>query len=185
MDAVLYLQSVRGTFGNCDKDGNYVERIWPTTFGMNEKGGMDNEEFAKYVTNSILPLYPDVEDKKGKRVLIKIDSGLGRLNLELLAQLRTPGFILYPGVPNTTAVTQETDQNYGLFKSKFRMNLQMLTDARIAANESVSIVPWLVGLLVFGGEDPVTKSTGFFNCFSISFSKEKSSKLGPRLAQLR
>ena len=34
----------------------------PCTFGMNEKGGMNSVELHKYITNSILPLYPDIED---------------------------------------------------------------------------------------------------------------------------
>ena len=34
---------------------------------MNEKAGMNGEELEKYFMNSIVPLYPDVEDKPGKR----------------------------------------------------------------------------------------------------------------------
>ena len=36
-----------------------------------------------------------------------------------LAEARTLGFVAYPVVPNTIAVTQETDQNYGPFKTQF------------------------------------------------------------------
>ena len=78
---------------------------------MNEKGGMDDEEFMSYFMNSIVPLYLDAEDVDGKHVMVKIDSGTGRLNMDLLAQMRLLGFVLYPVVPNTTAVSQETDQN--------------------------------------------------------------------------
>ena len=107
-------------------------------------------------------------------MIIKLDSGPGRLNMELLATLRSSGFILFPGVPNTTAVSQETDVSYGLFKSKFRMNLTKLTDIRIENNDSVSFAPWIVGLLVFGGTDPITKCSGFEDCFALAFSKEKN-----------
>ena len=165
---VEFLKNVNGTFGARQ------DRVWPTTFGMNEKGGMDSIEFYKYITNSILPLYPDAANENGKRVIIKLDSGPGRLNMELLATLRSSGFILFPGVPNTTAVSQETDVSYGLFKSKFRMNLTKLTDIRIENNESVSFAPWIVGLLVFGGTDPITKCSGFEDCFALAFSKEKN-----------
>ena len=34
---------------------------------MNEKAGMNGEELKKYFMNSIVPLYPDAEDKPGKR----------------------------------------------------------------------------------------------------------------------
>jgi len=88
----------------------------PVTVGMNEKGGMDADEFEKYIKNSIVPLYSDTAaDKPGQRVLIKVDSGPGRMNFEMLARLRNLGFYLYPGVPNTTSVSQETDQNYGMW----------------------------------------------------------------------
>jgi len=91
-----------------------------------------------------------------------------------LATLRQLGFILFPGVPNTTAVTQETDRNYGPFKTQFRINLIHLTDARIAAGESTSLQPWIVGLCVFGGECP-TKTVEIplsMSAFEKGFSKE-------------
>jgi hypothetical protein len=44
---------------------------------MNEKGGMNNEEFECYIDNSILPLFPDLEDTPGKCILFKVDSGHG------------------------------------------------------------------------------------------------------------
>jgi hypothetical protein len=67
------------------------------TFGMNEKGGMDAIELAKYLESSILPLYPDLDDICGKRLLIKVDSGPGRTNTEMLAKLRLRGVYFVPG----------------------------------------------------------------------------------------
>ena len=58
---------------------------------------------------AIVPLYPDARDDDGLGVMMKADSGQGRDNCRLLAKMRHLGFILYPGVQNTTAVTQETD----------------------------------------------------------------------------
>lgn len=66
---------------------------------------MDEREFFTYIRNLIVPLYPDTRDVPSKYVIIKVDSGLGRLNMALLAKLRANGFVLYPGVPNSTAVT--------------------------------------------------------------------------------
>ena len=71
-DFLRHVSITRGRFG-CEE-----ERVWPCTIGMNEKGGMNDEEFDKYIDNSIVPLYPDLEDTQGKRVLLKVDSGLGR-----------------------------------------------------------------------------------------------------------
>ena len=109
--------------------GFEARRSFPCTFGMNEKAGMNAIELDKYITNSILPLYPDLEDKPGKRVIMKADSGPGRMNVDMLAKLRLQGLYLIPGVPNTTGQTQETDQNYGPFKSLFRANIRALSQA--------------------------------------------------------
>jgi hypothetical protein len=50
---------MRGRFG-CEE-----KRSWPAAIGMNEKGGMMDDEFEKYIKNSICPLYPDMEDTPG------------------------------------------------------------------------------------------------------------------------
>jgi hypothetical protein len=121
----------------------------PCTFGMNEKAGMNAVELNKYIANSILPLFPDMEDVPGKRVLLKVDSGPGRNNIEMLADLRLQGCYLVPGVPNTTAVTQETDQNYGPFKDKFRANIRKLTHGRF--DKKMGLVVTDIPFLVFGG----------------------------------
>ena len=49
------------------------------TVAMKLKGGMDEREFRSYFLNSIVPLFPDAEDVTGKRVIIKVDSGPGRM----------------------------------------------------------------------------------------------------------
>ncbi len=59
-------------------------------------------------------------------MLFKIDGGPGHLNIKSLAELHVKGCYLFPGVQNTTDVTQETDQNYGKFKSLLRKYLQQL-----------------------------------------------------------
>ena len=117
---------------------------------------MDEAEFEKNIKGNIVRLFPDAADVPGKRVLIKLNSGPGELNIELLAFLRSSGFYLYPCVPNTTHVTQETDISYGVFKSKFRSNLQKLTAQRLANNMSISFPPSIIGLLVLGGTDERT-----------------------------
>jgi hypothetical protein len=145
------------------------EQERPCTFGMNEKAGMNAVELHKYITNSILPLYPDMEDVPGKRVLMKVDSGPGRTNLDMLADLRLQGCYLVPGVPNTTAVTQETDQNYGPFKGAYRSNIRKITQARFDKSMTVRVTD--LPLLVFGG---ICEATGveLENSFQKAFSNE-------------
>ena len=114
-----------------------------------------------------------VADEPGKRVLVKIDSGTGRINVEMLARLKNLGFYLYPGVPNTTSISQETDQNYGMFKSAFRFNLGKVVQDRneLGMNTTVSIT--LIGLIIFGGTGPITKRGSYRNAFQEDFIKEK------------
>ena len=166
IDTAIYFPGVWCKFGMPEKT------LCGVSIGLNEKGGMDEAEFAKYVKNNIIPLYPDVLDVPGKRVMLKVDSGPGRLNIELLAELRLLGWYMYPGVPNTTAVSQETDRNYGPFKTQFRQNLAAITEKRLEQKMSVSLQPWLVGMIVFGGTDVATGFELKDCAFSVGFSKK-------------
>jgi hypothetical protein len=138
---------------------------------MNEKAGMNSIELQKYIDNAILPLYPDMANTPGKRVLLKVDSGPGRNNIEMLADLRLQGCYLVAGVPNTTAVTQETDQNYGPFKLAYRKNIGRLSQARFDRDLAVNITT--LPLLVFGG---VCEKTGveLTNAFQEAFSHDSN-----------
>ena len=64
----------------------------------NSKAVMDAVEFSMYLQTSIMPLYPDAKDTPCKRVLIIVDSGTGRLDLDMLATLRVRGFYLMTAV---------------------------------------------------------------------------------------
>jgi hypothetical protein len=72
-----FMVGIKGKFGHAE------ERLFPCTTAMNEKGGMDQKEFLEYFMHSLVPLFPDAEDIPGKRVMVKVDSGPGRLNEEL------------------------------------------------------------------------------------------------------
>jgi hypothetical protein len=139
------------------------QQSFPCTFGMNDKGGMNSVKLEKYMKGSILPLYPDVQDIPGKRVIVKVDSGPGRMNVNMLAEMRLRGIYLVPGVPSTTGQTQETDQNYASYKTVFRSHLRVLTQTRHdrGFKMRVSDLP----LLVFGGKCP---QTGLELCDSFS-----------------
>jgi hypothetical protein len=101
---------------------------------------MDNDEFEQYVLNSILPLYPNTGDRPGHHLLLKCDSGPGRLQVALLAKLKYLGVYLYPCVPNTTSMTQETDWAYGMFKTRYLRNLDLLCDDMVRQNKT-ELVP--------------------------------------------
>jgi hypothetical protein len=63
-----HVLKTRGRFG-CEE-----WREWLCTVGMNGKGGMNSKEFECYIDNSIVPLFPDLEDTPGEGILLKIDS---------------------------------------------------------------------------------------------------------------
>ena len=107
---------------------------------------MKDDKFKEYCLTNIKRLFPDVADTDGHRVILKCDSGPGRMNLSLIFKLRAAGFLLYPCVPNTTAVTQETDISFGLFKHLFHKNLNQLTDNRLERNVNVTFTLVVIGL---------------------------------------
>ena len=138
------------------------------TLGANAKACMDNTEFAKYLSSTILPLYPDTVDLKGKRVTIIIGTSPGKLNATMLAQLRIRGFYLIPGIPNTIHVTQAIDRNYGIFKSVYRDNLVKLSEHGVKNNKTIQSTN--IPILIFGGGP---QDIGPKNSFDASFGYEK------------
>ena len=176
--SITYFPKIKGKFGNSDF------REWPVTIGINEKGGMDDVEFQQYFLNSIVPSFPDFNNVNGKRVMVKVDLRPGRLQDSFLAKARTLGFVTYPGVPNTTAVTQEMDQNYGPFKTQFVTSLNLFFNARIMRDLPTSLPPWMVGLVVFGGVDPVSNIVVSESAFKIGFFIERNCEVWKKVGAL-
>ena len=164
-----FVPHLLGKFG-CDE-----VHACPVSFRHNKKRGMDEKEFAKYLLNFIVPLFPNAKDKPGHRVLLKVDSGPGRMNLKLLTKLRLLGFVLYPCVPNTTHVMHKLDQNNSPFKTQFLCNLDLIVDARLEANKSLSSQPKFVGLPLFGGIVPESECNIKVSAFQKTFSRIKMS----------
>ena len=79
---------------------------------------MKTLEFMKYV-EKIWHILPDCVDISGNHIALKVNSGPDRSNKKFLAWCRACGIIVYPGVPNTTAFSQEMDQSYGGLKTDF------------------------------------------------------------------
>ena len=73
-----------------------------------------------------------------------------------------------PGVPNTTLVTQGTDQNYGTFKSFFRQNLEKLSQAIFDLDKTLMITD--LPLLVFGVTDDGITNVACRDAFIEGFS---------------
>ena len=116
---------------------------------MNKKTGMYGVEIEEYIRTEILPLHPDAAGVPGKRVIMKVDRGPGRSNIEMITKLRLLGCYLIPSVPNTTQLAQETDQSYGIFKSNYRINIGKLATYRFSLSENTKVSDLV--LLVFGG----------------------------------
>ena len=74
----------------------------------------------------------------------------------MLTYMQSLGVYCYPGVSNTTQVTQETDQNYGNFRSTFRENLETLPQARFDLDKTLMITD--IPFVLFG-----VKSYGITN----------------------
>jgi hypothetical protein len=104
-----------------------------------------------------MPLYPDMEDKPGKHVLHKVDSGPGRNNLALLSKARFRGLYIFSGLPNAMLVQQETDHNYGLFKGTVRLNLNLISTRCFLTKERISLSMSTIGLIIYDRECLQTK----------------------------
>ncbi len=96
---------------------NKEARSWPATIGMNEKGEMMDNEFKKYIDNAIFPIYPNMEDRPGKHVLLMVDSGRECNGKELLMKSCFCMLHINPGLTNATSLQQETGMHYGSFKT--------------------------------------------------------------------
>jgi hypothetical protein len=66
---------------------------------------------------------------------------------------------------------QETDQTYGMFKSQYRMNLELLIDECVWQDKSVFVPQYKHGLLVFGGVAP-DMGLNLESAFKIGFSRQ-------------
>lgn len=82
IECMRYMLDVRATFGHDN------EQSFSVSVGLNNKGGMDDDEFFEYIKKSIMRMYPNAAPVKGRWVCIKCDSGPGRFNMELLTYLQ-------------------------------------------------------------------------------------------------
>ncbi len=119
---------------------------------MNGKGGVNNKEFKCYINNSLVPLFPDLEDTPGKCILLKVDSGHGCNWQDLLNKCWCRGVCIYPGLPNSTSMQQETKINfYGLFKGVVWRKLAKIAMTCYPKGIIMSLGTFTFGLIVYGG----------------------------------
>ena len=65
---------------------------------MNEKVRVNSVELQKCIDNVILLLFPDIAEVPGKRVILKLDRGPGRMNVEIFASSKVQGLCIVPGL---------------------------------------------------------------------------------------
>ena len=92
----------------------------------------------------------------------------------MLCRCRLLGFVLYWGVLNTATISHELDRNYCPFKTSFRCIMGIAVQNRIAKGELTSLPLWIVGLVVFGGKDPVMDMDVHRNAFEDAFGLESN-----------
>ena len=59
-------------------------------------------------------------------------------------------------------------------RHNFKKKLKILSDSRLIGNYSTSLPPWMVGLVVFGGTDPISGVVVSCSAFDMGFSKEQN-----------
>jgi len=95
------------------------QRIDETFIGTSKKGGITRDNVTALMTRLFKAMYPDVENKDGKRVLWLTDWHDSRLSLEFIESMRAMGVVMMGWLPNTTSKCQLPDVSlFGPFKSK-------------------------------------------------------------------
>ncbi len=118
----------------------------------NGKGGTNNKEFECYIDNSIVPLFPNLEDMPGKCILLKVYSSRGCKWRDLLNKCWFRGVYIYPSLPNSTSMQHETDINfYGPFKGVAMRNLAKIAMTCYAKEITMSLGTSTFGMIVYGG----------------------------------
>ena len=91
---------------------------WSAHLTCNKTAGVGDDMFLKYIMELIMKVYPDAADEPGKRVLLIVDNGPGRLSRPTFDFCRGNGIDLFPKCPNTSSCTQEMDLLFEEFKKK-------------------------------------------------------------------
>ena len=126
----------------------------------------------------ISQLYPDMEDIDKKRVIWKLDNGVGRDNVGLNHLARELGYVIYPGLPNSSEGTQESDQKNSTFKSKMEKNRQDI----VSQNQFVNLFD--LPFILFGGDykcqngNTIELANAFQTSFTVDHCRSARQKCG-------
>ena len=121
-----HMKHVRGQFGHPEVEDQNDMKTFPVFLSWSKDASVTDEIFIEYVLHLKQFLYPDACDEPGKRVLMKADSGPGRMNKDFLTTARAHGFYFLPGLPNGTELGQEMDQVFAEFKAILEENRALL-----------------------------------------------------------
>jgi hypothetical protein len=91
-----------------------------------------------------------MEDKLGKRVLLKVKSGPGCTWMDLLFKACFCIPYIFPSLPNTTSEQQEMDHSYRQFKSTMWWNHDAIATCCFARKEPIQLTISIIGLIVYG-----------------------------------
>jgi hypothetical protein len=101
----------------------------------------------------MVPIFSNLEDMPGKCILLKVHSGLvafgGICSTSVGSGVCTS--YIYPGLPNSTSMQQETDINYAPFKGVVWRNLAKIAMTCYAKGITMSLGTSTFGLIVYGG----------------------------------
>ena len=125
--------------------GHEQRKSFSPYIAASPKGSMSANILKGYLQH-IMQLYPDIQDVDKKRVIWKLDNGVGRDDIELNHMARVMGYVIYPGLPNTSEGTQECDQSFSTFKSRMEKNRQNI----VKHNQTVTLFD--LPFIIFGGK---------------------------------
>ena len=142
------------------KYGNTFARWYDVNIQFSPKGSMNSSIMGHWV-QGLSEYYPDVADEPGKRVIVKSDSGPGRLkNEKFMNNLLMDGFKFFASLPNGTEITQEMDQLFAEFKRLCYLNRDQLFEALVSVyGPKAKLTLDHVGYIVFGGEVEIQLGT--------------------------
>jgi hypothetical protein len=165
-ELVKRLHQIEGRFGHDKK------KYFDCMIATSPKGSMTGSIMNSFVQKLAL-LYPDVKDEEGYRLFLKLDSGPGRDDENVLHTARANGIYVYPGVPNTSEGTQECDQLFSYLKTLMESNRRKIFSIRSkfrAGSVSVLDLPFIL----FGGvfDLPDGTSIELPNAFEKAFSTQ-------------
>jgi hypothetical protein len=135
------------------KYGYQEPRCFDVELATSPNGSMTAELFEEWMCEKVLPLWPDLCDQPGKRVMMKADGGPGWQVISFLARAKVEGCYHLPGGPNTTKETQEMDQLFSALKGRVYANRDKLYEARFKIDGyNAHLTLNDVGFLIHGGD---------------------------------